>query len=143
LIESEHYAKQQATVALFVIDNQTRAISSLIEVAHLIGFGKKLVLTVESGPVENQKIRDETISKDDRAELLWGRKIIKNLAKLYGTPTFDNVCAATQHVKHILKKDGMENEKTTTTGEISHQSKPTDVFIVGRATNVFPFDSIS
>lgn len=37
LIEVEEQAKTAATLLLFVIDNQTRAISSMVEVAYLAG----------------------------------------------------------------------------------------------------------
>lgn len=37
LIEVEEQAKTAASLLLFVIDNQTRAISSMVEVAYLVG----------------------------------------------------------------------------------------------------------
>lgn len=37
LIEIEEQAKMAATLQLFVVDNQTRAISSMVEIAYLAG----------------------------------------------------------------------------------------------------------
>ena len=46
LIALEEEAKQSATVLFFVIDNQTRGVSSMLEAAYLAASGRKLVLVV-------------------------------------------------------------------------------------------------
>lgn len=62
LIALEEEAKQSATVLFFVIDNQTRAVSSMLEASYLAASGRKLVLVVSrlSGPW--QQICGEAIS---------------------------------------------------------------------------------
>ncbi|KPM05260.1 hypothetical protein QR98_0037210 [Sarcoptes scabiei] len=46
LIELESYAKQNSEVLFFVIDNQTRAIASMIEVAFVAASRRKLILVI-------------------------------------------------------------------------------------------------
>ena len=46
LIALEEEAKQSATVLFFVIDNQTRGVSSMLEASYLAASGRELVLVV-------------------------------------------------------------------------------------------------
>ena len=63
LLEVEYQAKENATVMFFVIDNQTRGVSALIEVAHLAGNRRKLILVIQSYAQKNQIICNEQISQ--------------------------------------------------------------------------------
>ena len=47
LIEVEAEARKGAALLFFVIDNCTRAVSSMVEIAYLVGGGRDTVVTVE------------------------------------------------------------------------------------------------
>merc|ERR1711907_575622 len=50
LIAEEAAAKEEAAVLLFFIDNSTRGIASLVEVAALIAAGRNVVMVVSDVP---------------------------------------------------------------------------------------------
>jgi hypothetical protein len=86
LVQIEENAKKNAKVLLFVIDNQTRAIASMIEAAFYAGIGRKVVLVIDNF------VGDETVNGIESKEfndLNRGRKYLKgmieknNLEKVY------------------------------------------------------------
>lgn len=62
LIELESYAKQNSEILFFVVDNQTRAIASMIEVAFLASAQRKLILVVNDLPGPKCKIVNDELS---------------------------------------------------------------------------------
>ena len=56
LIEIEEQAKMAASMLLFVVDDRTRAVASMVEVAHLTGLGRELVLVVEDIQGESPQV---------------------------------------------------------------------------------------
>lgn len=63
LLELEFRAKERASVLFFVLDNQTRSVSALIEVAEIAGQRRKLVLVVQSYTQQRQSICGEPVSQ--------------------------------------------------------------------------------
>lgn len=61
LIELENYAKQNSEILFFVVDNQTRAIASMIEVAFLAS-NRKLILVINDLPGPKWKIVNDELS---------------------------------------------------------------------------------
>lgn len=62
LIEKEHFAKKNAEVLFFVIDNQTRNTASTVEVAFYSGLNRqKMVLVVHPYQSSGTKIAGEEI----------------------------------------------------------------------------------
>jgi len=61
LIELENQAKQNCEILFFVVDNQTRAIASMMEVAFIAATKRKLILVISDFTRENCKngISDE------------------------------------------------------------------------------------
>lgn len=62
LIELECYAKQNSEILFFVVDNQTRAIASMIEVAFLAATNRKLILVINDLPGPKCKIVNDELS---------------------------------------------------------------------------------
>ena len=66
MIELEHQAKQSSRVLLFVIANQTRNVSSMIEISYFAGSslikGRRLVTYLETYPGPGHHIAEEAIS---------------------------------------------------------------------------------
>lgn len=63
LIELEHRAKEKARVLFFVMDSETRATAGAIEAAHIAGLNTKQLVLVLHPYQPNQKILNETVSK--------------------------------------------------------------------------------
>lgn len=63
LIQLENYAKQNAEVLFFVIDNQTRGIASMIEVAFIASTNRNLILVIKDLNWPHCKIADDNISE--------------------------------------------------------------------------------
>lgn len=63
LIELEHRAKEKARVLFFVMDSETRATAGAIEAAHIAGLNTKQLVLVLHPYKMNQKILNETVSK--------------------------------------------------------------------------------
>lgn len=63
LIELEHRAKEKARVLFFVMDSETRATAGAIEAAHIAGLNTKQLVLVLHPYKPNQKILNETVSK--------------------------------------------------------------------------------
>lgn len=65
MIELEHQAKQSSRVLLFVVANQTRNVSSMIEISYFAGGslvkGRRLVTYLETYPGPGHRIQDEPI----------------------------------------------------------------------------------
>jgi len=62
LIELESYAKQNSEILFFVVDNQTRAIASMIEVAFIASTHRKLILVINDLPGPKCKIVNDELS---------------------------------------------------------------------------------
>merc|ERR1711998_465080 len=69
LIAEEAAAKDEAAVLLFFIDNSTRGIASLVEVAALIAAGRNVVMVVSDVP-EGAVIAGDQITASERKDLL-------------------------------------------------------------------------
>ena len=67
LIEKEHYAKQNATVLLFVFDNQTRNTATTVEVAFFSGLKRNMILVLQpyrscGSEIAGERVLDEYVS---------------------------------------------------------------------------------
>merc|ERR1711959_147737 len=80
LIAEEAAAKEQAAVLLFFIDNSTRGIASLVEVAALIAAGRNVVMVVSDVP-EGAVIAGGRVTASERKDLNRGRKYLLGLAE--------------------------------------------------------------
>lgn len=74
LMEIEEQAKQAASVLLFVVDDKTRAVASMVEVAHLAGLGRELVLVVEDIRGENPQVGGAGRDGGNGREEAWKRQ---------------------------------------------------------------------
>lgn len=59
----EHHAKENADVLFYVIDNQTRGIVVMIEVAYLVAKQRNVVLVINGFKEPGQRICNEPLSK--------------------------------------------------------------------------------
>lgn len=103
LIEKENFAKAFASVLFFFIDNQTRSIVAMIEVAELSATHRKLVCMVNEYNQRQTVICGELVSEKELEDLKHAQKIIKNLVLRQGVPVFNNLSRAMGCVAEMIK----------------------------------------
>lgn len=103
LIEKENFAKAFASVLFFFIDNQTRSIVAMVEVAELSATHRKLVCMLNEYDQRNTVICGELVSQKELEDLKHAHKIIKNLVLRQGVPVFNNLNRAMNCVAEMIK----------------------------------------
>ncbi|KAK2168035.1 hypothetical protein LSH36_21g07071 [Paralvinella palmiformis] len=90
LMEMEDQAKGVAEVLFFVIDNQTRSTSSMVEAAYLAGCGRQLILVIKGfeSPV---MINGEKLSDVEVEDLQRSHAYLIDLVERMGIPVFSNI----------------------------------------------------
>ncbi|XP_064649225.1 uncharacterized protein LOC135501216 isoform X2 [Lineus longissimus] len=116
LVEIEDQAKHIAEVLLFVINNKTRCIASLVEAAYLAGCGRQLLLVLIPLVGPEIVIAGETISKTDLESLQRGHEFLHDLVERCGLPVFADIPTALQCTAHVLQKGQDVSELTLRDG---------------------------
>jgi hypothetical protein len=94
LMEKEHYAKLNASLLFFVIDNQTRGVAAMAEVAYLVASGKKVILVITGFKGPGQLIMDEPISQSEYEDLTGGQLLLQDLVERHDIPVFNDINTA-------------------------------------------------
>ena len=105
LIEKEHYAKQNAAVLFFVIDNQTRNTASTVEVAFFSGLRRNMVLVLHPYNSSGSEIAGERLLDDELADLASGQQIMQVLAERQNIPIFNSIPVAVDGIAKALWKN--------------------------------------
>ena len=63
MIELEHQAKVTSQILFFVINEQTRNVATMIEVAQFAGFNRRLIVVLRPYPGPDHSINGEKLSK--------------------------------------------------------------------------------
>lgn len=92
LMLKEHKAKEEATFLLFVIDGQTRATVSMVEVAHLVGEDRNVLLVMDPFPHKTWK----TLSILEEQELACSRAALLTLVPK--SSIFGSIGRALHHI---------------------------------------------
>jgi len=87
LLALEDKAKQEAVVHLFVIDHQTRALASMLEVAELVTKGENVVLVLQD-VIEGQMIGADEIQAAECKDLNRCRSYLADLCLRNGMKSF-------------------------------------------------------
>ena len=98
---AEMKAKNEADVHLFVINDQTRGVASVAEVAYLIAAGRPLALVLND-LTEDSRIDGEIVNKVERDDLNRGRIFIRTMAAEHSVPVFAEVEPAVQHAIELV-----------------------------------------
>lgn len=91
LIELEDRAKQVAELLFFVIDNRTRAVTSLCEIAYLVGCHRQIVVMFTDLHGEVTCIDDELLTDRERTDLWRGRWVLVDIIERNGIPVFGDM----------------------------------------------------
>ncbi|XP_065829039.1 uncharacterized protein [Oscarella lobularis] len=102
LIEIEEKAKDAAEAFFFVIDNQTRAIASMVEVAYLSASGKPIILTLIDYP-ETITIDGTVLEDGELQDLVRGRIFLCSLMAHRGLPVFNDIAKAARACCQVIK----------------------------------------
>ena len=118
----EAKAKDEASILLFYIDAQTRALATVVEVAESIAKGRPVVLAIREIE-EGCMIGGEAISGVQLKDLNRQRVYLRDLALRYSVPCFDSVGLAVQHVveQHVKAR---EAEALASSKAESPESRP-------------------
>ncbi|OWF54682.1 uncharacterized protein LOC110442397 [Mizuhopecten yessoensis] len=103
LVELEARAKQGADILFFVIDNQTRAITSMIETAYLVATRRQVIAIIHEYD-KNIKICGEEVPNSEVKDLLRGRQILVDLVERNSIPVFTSLNTALTCTQTALDK---------------------------------------
>lgn len=93
LLEQENFHKANAKYLLFVIDNQTRAVASLVEASYYIGKGRNIILVVHE-----IKEPTDTILPGELKDLNRGRTYLKDIASNEKVKIYQRIEDAIQYI---------------------------------------------
>lgn len=102
MVVVEEAAKESSRVLFFVIDNQTRAVASMVEACYLVSSCRKLMLIVNALTNSSLKICDDALSPAECEELNQTRAYLSELVELMGLPLFLSVPAALGSIEQVL-----------------------------------------
>lgn len=101
LVEIEAQAKLHAQIKFFVIDNRTRGIASMVEIANLVASQTQIVVVMldfEHGGC----IDGVTLSDREVVDLNRGHDFLCHLLHQHGIPLFDDVGTALEHCIRLI-----------------------------------------
>lgn len=104
LIEEENQAKSDAGILLFVIDNQTRGVSALIELAELVAGNRILVCVLKEFIRPDSRICGQIVGVKEYHELRHAQLVIKCLMERRGVPVFSNLPEALDYCAQLIKQ---------------------------------------
>ncbi|KAL0276298.1 UNVERIFIED_CONTAM: hypothetical protein PYX00_003897 [Menopon gallinae] len=108
LLELEYQAKENSAVMFFVIDNQTRGVSTLVEVAHIAGSKRNLTLVIQSYTQEKQTICGEVISQREYEDLRNGQEVLRELVESQNMVVFNDIHDALKWTEKLIRPDDKE-----------------------------------
>ena len=110
LVEIEHRAKELAPLLFFVIDNDTRALASIVEVCYLAARGRSIIVVMNPIPdkkhtkfIQSKTKHHEQDDEDDYENVCEARQTLRALLRSISVPVFDNVRLALECAAFILE----------------------------------------
>ena len=82
---------------LFVVDNKTRGITSMLEATENISRGRKVILVIV--PYEEITVDQVPIEGSEKKDLSRARKYLLDIAKRHETPVFSGVEEAVKSIE--------------------------------------------
>lgn len=103
LVQAEAKAKEQAQLLFFVLDNQTRALASIMEASYLLGTRKPLTLIVKEydGRGNKWEIQGEELDEYEIDLLNDLKRYVLEIAKLEHVPVFKDTTTAAHYVSAL------------------------------------------
>jgi hypothetical protein len=102
LMEIEDQAKEMADLLLFVIDNQTRSVSSIVEAAYVAGCGRQLILVIK--PLGCQvTVAGEVLLDGEAEDLQLSHMYLTDLVEHMSIPVFTDIDKALECTRIALE----------------------------------------
>lgn len=121
LVAIEANAKENAKVLLFVIDNQTRAITSCLEATEFICVGRVISLVISPDIEPRSIIEGETVGNRELKDLNRARRYLCDVAHRHGVEVHRDIPSAMASIRGMFSAD-----PTTFSSELHHD--PTSWF---------------
>lgn len=136
LIELENQAKQHAQLKYFVIDNQTRGVASMVEIAYLASSRSQLIVVMQDfergGCIDGIPMPDSEVIDLNR-----GHDFLCHLLHQDGIPIFDDVETGLQCAIGLIQR----GESIFDLGDIPYVCEPiirgADVTMMDEAASIF------
>ncbi|CAF1189240.1 unnamed protein product [Didymodactylos carnosus] len=130
LVEIEHKAKELAPLLFFVIDQDTRALASIIEVSYLAAKRRNLIVVINDMNYQEAKFlkyseQNEQQINDDFNNAYQARKTLKTLLKSINIPIFDNISVALECAAFILDTTNKTLNETELINENNNNEEKT------------------
>jgi hypothetical protein len=110
LVEIEHQAKELAPLLFFVIDHDTRALASMVEVCYLAARGRSIIVVMSPIPDKNStkflQRKSTTIADDDDNDyenVCQARQTLRQLLHTMNIPVFNHVRPALECAAYMLE----------------------------------------
>ncbi|XP_065181778.1 streptococcal hemagglutinin-like [Sycon ciliatum] len=140
LIDIEREAKRRASLLLFVVDDQTRAVASLVEAAYLIGLGRLVVTVVRlvsSSPAtaptpaaasSSSQIKDSiSVCDSEVSDLNNARAFLLDIAENSGTFVFSEVREAMLCVTELFQEHRRNTSTTSNASDARTHTPPASI----------------
>ena len=112
LIAVERKAKDNAKIHFFVVNNQTRGLASMIEVAELVSrafFSRsdiRVLVMIDDVPKETHSIRGETLTKSAIEDLNRARIYLRDIVNLHGGLLYHDMETAMAGLREVCTELG-------------------------------------
>lgn len=103
LVELEQQAKRCAQLKFFVIDNKTRGVASMVEIAHLAASKAQLIVVMQDFE-KGMTIDGVTLSDREVLDLNRGHDFLCHLLYEHGIPLFDDVSTAIEYSIRLIQR---------------------------------------
>lgn len=104
MIEIEEKEKTESRLLLFVIDNQTRSIGSMVETAYLSASGHEIVAVINDFQMGAQ-IGDHVLTVDEVHDLNSAHDSLRDALHKDQVPLFSNLDLAMRHLIELLREN--------------------------------------
>ena len=102
---------QAASRLLYVIDDQTRAVASMVEVADFIGSGRDVLVVVDDIVGESPAIGGDVLSRREVEDLNRGRAFVRTVTEAAGGSLVEsNVHRAVSRLVDVREREGERRE---------------------------------
>ncbi|EDV28083.1 uncharacterized protein TRIADDRAFT_53313 [Trichoplax adhaerens] len=110
------YFNPTAELLLFVIEESTRGLSSMVEAAYVAGSGGPLILVLRELPETETTIAGETLSASEKEDLNRGRKFLRDTVERVDIPVFTDIETAIHCCAKVIKVGTKITNLTTDDG---------------------------
>ncbi|GFS15995.1 RalBP1-associated Eps domain-containing protein [Elysia marginata] len=107
LVELEDRAKNVAELLFFVIDNNTRSVASLCEIAYLVGCKRQIIVVFLGFDEAVEEVSLEKTTDREKMDIARARNVLMDIIERNSIPVFSDIQAALRcaavHLKHGIR----------------------------------------